>query len=230
MNKRHSIFLVEDDLNFGTVLRSYLEMHRFKVVWVDNGQSAIEEFPKHNFDLCIFDVMLPKIDGFTLSKLVRAKDSIVPFIFLTAKAMKEDMIEGFRLGADDYITKPFDSEVLLYKIKAIIRRRNALLQENDKPIVIGKYTYDPTLRVLSLGERNEKLSPKEGKLLYIMAKNINQVVSRDLVLREIWNDSNYFTARSMDVYITKLRKFLKDDPNLIIENIHASGYMLKEKS
>jgi DNA-binding response OmpR family regulator len=226
MKKQYTLFLVEDDINFGTVLRSYLEMNQFSVVWIDNGKTAIEEFSKRNFDLCILDVMLPHVDGFTLSKQIRSKDPMVPFIFLTAKTMKEDMLEGFRLGADDYITKPFDSEVLLYKIKAIIRRRQELLQGQDKPFKIGLYEYNPTLRILSRNNSEEKLSPKEGKLLFMLAKNANQVVSRDIVLREIWGDSNYFTARSMDVYITKIRKFLKDDPAVNIENIHGSGYML----
>ncbi len=230
MKKRYTIFLVEDDINFGTVLRSYLEMQRFTVVWVSDGEKAIQEFPKHNFDLCILDVMLPNIDGFKLAKLIREKDKLVPFIFLTAKTMKEDVLEGFKLGADDYITKPFDSEVLLYKIKAIIRRRSELLQGKDKPFKIGKYEYNPEFRILTFKGEEERLSPKEGKLLFILAKNYNQVVERDLILREIWDESNYFTARSMDVYITKLRKFLKNDPNVAIENIHGSGYMLSIKN
>ncbi|HPW67424.1 MAG TPA: response regulator transcription factor [Salinivirgaceae bacterium] len=230
MKKRYSIFLVEDDINFGTVLRSYLEMQRFTVVWVSDGEKAIQEFPKHNFDLCILDVMLPNIDGFKLAKLIREKDKLVPFIFLTAKTMKEDVLEGFKLGADDYITKPFDSEVLLYKIRAIIRRRSELLQGKDKPFNIGKYRYDPEFRTLTFDNKEERLSPKEGKLLFMLAKNYNQVVERDLILREIWDESNYFTARSMDVYITKLRKLLKNDPDVAIENIHGSGYMLSIKN
>ncbi|MDD2562695.1 MAG: response regulator transcription factor [Salinivirgaceae bacterium] len=229
MKKKHSIFLVEDDINFGTVLRSYLEMNQFDVEWIDDGQRAIEEFTKGKYDLCILDIMLPHADGYTIAKHVRANDPIVPFIFLTAKTLKEDMIEGFRLGADDYITKPFDSEVLLYKIKAIIRRRQELFQGKDNPLSIGKYEYIPTTRILKLENSEERLSPKEGKLLYMLAKNVNQVVVRDIVLREIWGDSNYFTARSMDVYITKLRKFLKEDSSLKIENIHGSGYMLVDK-
>lgn len=226
MKKKFKIFLVEDDINFGTVLRSYLEMNQFEVTWIDNGKTAMEEFSANKYDLCILDVMLPHFDGFTVAKHIRSNDPIVPFIFLTAKTLKEDMIEGFRLGADDYITKPFDSEVLLYKVKAIIRRRQELLQGKEGPMQIGKYKYNPTLRVLEIDNTEERLSPKESKLLYILAKNADQVVSRDIVLREIWGDSNYFTARSMDVYITKLRKFLKQDPTLKIENIHGSGYML----
>ena len=230
MQNSNSIFLVEDDNNFGAVLCSYLEMNRFSVVWVKDGKDALDEFKKHKkFDLCILDIMLPNVDGFTVAKQIRATDSVTPFIFLTAKNLKEDMIEGFRAGADDYITKPFDSEVLIYKIKAIIRRRKELMQGNDVPVIIGQYVYDSKQRILSFKGQEERLSPKEGKLLFLLSSNIGKVVSRDITLMEIWGNSNYFTARSMDVYITKLRKLLKYDASITIENIHGSGYMMKIK-
>lgn len=226
MHKSNLIFLVEDDRNFGTVLCSYLEMNHFTVIWVKDGKDAMEEFKKRIFDLCILDVMLPHVDGFTIARQIRSHSPAVPFIFLTAKDLKDDMIEGFRAGADDYITKPFDSEVLIYKIKAIIRRRKELMQGSNFPVSIGKYSYNPVQRILSINSHEERLSPKEGKLLMLLAGNIGQMVSRDIALCEIWGTSTYFTARSMDVYMTKLRKFLKDDPDIIIENIHGSGYMM----
>ncbi len=223
--KVYKIFLVEDDINFGTVLRSYLEMNKYGVTWIDDGEKAIEAFQKQSYDICILDVMLPHTDGFTIAKEIRKINPHIPFIFLTAKSMKEDILEGFKIGADDYITKPFDSEVLLYKIKAILRRKS-INQEEEKEVKVGKYTYNVSRRILKLGNEEQKLSPKEGALMYLFARNVNQVVNRDLALREIWGESSYFTTRSMDVYITKLRKYLKDDPSLHIENVHGSGYVL----
>ncbi|HON19590.1 MAG TPA: response regulator transcription factor [Salinivirgaceae bacterium] len=227
MKKKYSIFLVEDDINFGTVLRSYLEMNSFTVVWVDHGTKVMNAFLSQRFDLCILDIMLPDTDGYTVAKMIREKDPLVPFIFVTAKTMKEDMLQGFKVGADDYITKPFDSEILLLKIRAIIRRRQELYQGIDQTIVIGIVVYEPTQRILTIDGKEEKLSPKEGKLYFMLAKNVNQVVNREIILKEIWGESNYFTARSMDVYITKLRKILKPEPRISVENIHGSGYMLK---
>ncbi len=229
IKKSYSLLMVEDDINFGTVLRSYLEMNGFSVVWVEQGKKVMEAFATHKFDLCILDVMLPDVDGFELAQMIREKDTMVPFIFVTAKTMKEDVIRGFKTGADDYITKPFDSEILLMKIRAIIRRRQDLYQGVDKPLVIGLVTYDPIQRTIEMhGEKIDRLSPKEGKLLYMLAKNLNQVVNREILLKEIWGESNYFTARSMDVYVTKLRKLLKSlDSRIVIENIHGSGFSLK---
>lgn len=223
--KVYKIFLVEDDINFGTVLRSYLEMNKYTVTWIDDGEKAIDAFQQQSYDICILDVMLPHTDGFTIAKEIRKINPHIPFIFLTAKSMKEDILEGFKIGADDYITKPFDSEVLLYKIKAILRRKS-INQEEEKEVKVGKYTYNISRRILKLGDNEQKLSPKEGALMHLFARNVNQVVNRDLALREIWGESSYFTTRSMDVYITKLRKYLKDDPALHIENVHGSGYIL----
>lgn len=223
--KVDKIFLVEDDINFGTVLRSYLEMNKYAVTWIDNGAQAIDAFKNQSFDICILDVMLPHTDGFTIAREIRKIDQYIPFIFLTAKSMKEDVLKGFKIGADDYITKPFDSEVLLYKVKAILRRKS-VSRDDEEELQVGKYKYNVSRRILKLGEEEQKLSPKEGALMNLFAQNINNVVNRDLALREIWGESSYFTTRSMDVYITKLRKYLKDDPALYIENVHGSGYIL----
>ena len=223
---KNKIFLVEDDINFGMVMRSYLEMSQYTVTWISDGKDALSEFAKHDFDLCILDVMLPHVDGFTIAKEIRKKNKHVPIIFLTAKSLKEDILQGFKIGADDYITKPFDSEVLLYKIKAILKRKGILAEENTI-LNIGKYTYDTAHRILKTTDFEKKLSPKEGALLTLFAKNINQIVNRDIALIEIWGENSYFTTRSMDVYITKIRKYLQHDSTINIENIHGSGYVLQ---
>ncbi len=225
------IFLVEDDLNFGAVMQSYLEMNEFTVNWIDSGRNAVDEFMKtKDYDLCILDVMLPYVDGFTIGESIKKECPNVPIIFLTAKTMKEDMIKGFALGADDYVTKPFDSEVLIYKIKAILNRNSAVQSAvNTEPIIkFGQFTFDYKQRLLKHGAQQEqKLSPKEADLLLHLVNNKNKVLDRNFTLNKIWGEDGYFTARSMDVYITKLRKYLKADDSLSIINIHGSGYMLK---
>jgi len=231
--KCHKIFLVEDDLNFGSVMKSYLEMNDFEVNWINDGKDAVSTFNNGMYDLCILDVMLPHVDGFTIGTEIKKAKPGTPIIFLTAKTLKEDMIKGFNVGADDYITKPFDSDVLIYKIKAILKRNQAgnLLPSEDEIIEIGTYTFDYKTRNLRAADGTEnKLSPKEGKLLLFLAQSKNKVLDRNFALEKIWGEKGYFTARSMDVYITKLRKYLKNDPNLEIVNIHGSGYILKENS
>lgn len=223
--KIYKVFLVEDDKNFGTVLKSYLEMNRYSVTWVDDGQYALDHFKQQVYDICILDVMLPHVDGFTIATDIRKINPHIPFIFLTAKSLKDDILKGFKVGADDYITKPFDSEVLLYKIKAILRRKS-INQEDSRVMTVGQYLYDTSRRILKFDSKEYKLSPKEGALMQLFASNINKVVNRDLALREIWGESSYFTTRSMDVYITKLRKHLKEDSNIQIENVHGSGYIM----
>lgn len=228
---KQRIFLVEDDMNFGSVMKSYLEMNDFVVDWVNDGKDAISAFAKHIYDLCILDVMLPHVDGFTIGAEIKKANSGIPIIFLTAKTLKEDMIKGFKVGADDYITKPFDSDLLIYKIKAILNRNQSAYSNNsnDEIITIGKYTFDYKTRCLKSDNGTEqKLSPKEGELLLHLAQNKNKVLDRNFALEKIWGEQGYFTARSMDVYITKLRKHLKGDTNLEIVNIHGSGYILKE--
>jgi len=226
-NKGH-IFLVEDDHNFGAVLKSYLEIHDFVVDWVDDGKDAVKEFRADDFDICILDVMLPHVDGFQIAKEIRFINKNIPLIFLTAKTLKDDILKGFSLGADDYITKPFDSEVLLCKIRAILKRNDT----NDEDIhekyefKIGKYNFNYPHRLLSINNQKQKLSPREAEVLVLLCQKMNDVLTREMALKKIWGEDNYFTTRSMDVFITKLRKYLKDDPAIEISNIHGSGFKL----
>lgn len=219
------IFLVEDDLSFGSVLKSYLEINEFSVEWVDDGKYAVDHFRKGMFDICILDVMLPHVDGFTIAREIRQINNLVPIIFLTAKKLKEDVLTGYDAGGDDYITKPFDTEILLAKIRAILARRE--YQSGTKDIYeIGKFVFNARLRTLTAGDEEKKLSPKEAQLLELLALNPNELISREVALKKIWGNDDYFTARSMDVYITKLRKFLSEDPRLNIKNIHGAGFQL----
>ncbi|MGB8491980.1 MAG: response regulator transcription factor [Bacteroidales bacterium] len=219
------IFLVEDDLSFGSVLKSYLELNDFQVDWVDDGKFAMEHFRKGAFDICILDVMLPHVDGFTIASEIRKINAMVPIIFLTAKKLKEDVLKGYGSGGDDYVTKPFDTEILLAKIRAILARRE--YQAGTRDIFeIGKFVFNARLRTLTSPEEEKKLSPKEAQLLEMLAVNPNELISREMALKKIWGSDDYFTARSMDVYITKLRKFLSEDPRLNIKNIHGAGFQL----
>ena len=226
------ILLVEDDRNFGDVLRSYLEMHEYDVTLATDGDAGYETYKNGKFDLCILDVMMPKKDGFTLGKEIKDIKKDQPLIFLTAKALKEDVIDGFRIGADDYITKPFNSEELLYRVQAVLRRSSGPENPNadKKEFVIGKYLFNYPLRILTFdpeGEKmKEKLSPKEAHLLRLFCLHMNDVLPRSVALTEIWEEDNYFTARSMDVFVTKLRKYLAGDPNIEIVNIHGNGFQL----
>jgi DNA-binding response OmpR family regulator len=219
------LLLAEDDTNFGDVLKSYLEMHDYDVKLAPDGEKALENFTQGHFDLCIFDVMMPKKDGFTLAEEVRQMNQDVPIIFLTAKSMKEDVINGFKIGADDYITKPFNSEELLYRVQAILRRSGAATIEQDE-FDIGSYNFNYPLRILKRGNHKDKLSPKEAELLRLFALKKNQVLERSEALKKIWGEDNYFTARSMDVFVTKLRKYLKEDTDVEIANIHGNGFRL----
>ena len=223
--KTVKIFLVEDDLSFGSVLKSYLELNDYSVDWVDDGKYAIEHFRKGVFDICILDVMLPHVDGFTISNEIRQINNTVPIVFLTAKKLKEDVLKGYGVGGDDYITKPFDTDILLCKIKAIISRRD--IHDGSKDLYeIGKFVFNSKLRTLTSGDVENKLSPKEAQLLELLAINPNALISREMALKKIWGSDDYFTARSMDVYVTKLRKYLADDPTLVIKNIHGAGFQL----
>jgi two-component system, OmpR family, response regulator len=223
--KQPKIFLVEDDLSFGSVLKSYLELNDYSVDWVDDGKYAVERFRKSSFDICILDIMLPNVDGFTIAEEVRKITMGVPIVFLTAKKLKEDQLKGYGVGADDYITKPFDTEILLCKIKAILTRNELHSRERDV-YEIGKYLFNARLRVLTAEGEEIKMSPKEGQLLEMLAQNPNGLISRETALKKIWGTDDYFTARSMDVYITKLRKYIAGDPSLNIKNIHGSGFQL----
>ena len=229
----NKILLVEDDRNFGDVLKSYLEMNDYDVTLATDGEQGSAAFKSGEYDLCIFDGMMPKKDGFTLGKEIREKDKDVPIIFLTARSLKEDVLEGFKVGADDYITKPFNSEELLYRVMAVLKRtrKDGESEDQTKEFKIGKYNFNYPLRILSYSEdgSEEKLSPKEAHLLRLFCIKKNDVLERSEALTKIWGEDNYFTARSMDVFVTKLRKYLSKDEDLEIMNIHGNGFRLIEK-
>jgi DNA-binding response OmpR family regulator len=223
------ILLVEDDPNFGNILKEYLSINGYDVTLAKNGIEGFEKFKKDMFDLCLLDVMMPYKDGFTLAKEIREKNEAVPLIFITAKTLKEDVLKGFKLGADDYISKPFDSEVLLAKIKSILSRRvvQPSIESKEIDFTIGAFEFNSKLRILTFNDTVPiKLSPKENQLLRLLALHINDLLSRETALNKIWQDDNYFTSRSMDVYIAKLRKHLRTDPNVEILNIHGEGFRL----
>ncbi|HMW38228.1 MAG: response regulator transcription factor [Saprospiraceae bacterium] len=233
-NQSIKILLVEDDRNFGDVLRSYLEMHNYEVDLAVDGIDGFEKFRRSPYDLCILDVMMPRKDGFTLAKDIRSKNNDIPIIFLTAKTLKEDVVEGFKIGADDYVTKPFNSEELLYRVQAILKRshKSAEEQQNEQEeYSVGKFIFNYPLRVLYLRQQDQisnkvKLSPKEAMLLKLFCEHRNKVLLRSEALTKIWGEDNYFTARSMDVFITKIRKYLADDPDIEISNIHGNGFRM----
>lgn len=231
------ILLVEDDQNLGFITKEFLELNDFDVTWAKNGMEGLEYFKKDHFHLCILDIMMPYKDGYTLAKEIRMKDKITPIIFLSAKAMKDDVLKGYKVGADDYLIKPFDSDVLLAKIKTIINRKKAQIEVEDLSTyeyVVGDFHLNTKLRLLTyLEEEPEKLSPKENDLLKLLIQYKEDLMPREVALTRIWKDDNYFTSRSMDVYIAKLRKYLKKDPRVEIINIHGEGFRLtvnEEKS
>ncbi len=232
-NEAKKILLVEDDPNFGIILKDYLTINNFEVTHAKNGMEGFEKFKRNDFDLCILDVMMPYKDGFTLAKEIRDKNASVPIIFLTAKSLKEDVLKGYAIGADDYLNKPFDSEVLLMKIKAILQRKTPENSVDTKQFEfrIGEFFLNSKLRHLSYMQDDPvKLSPKENDLLRLLALHLNDLMTRELALTKIWRDDNYFTSRSMDVYIAKLRKYLKRDENVEILNIHGEGFRLVVKN
>jgi|TARA_B110000259_G_scaffold7192_1_gene7895 DNA-binding response OmpR family regulator len=223
------ILLVEDDQNFGIILRDYLIINNYEVIHAKNGMEGFEKFKKNDFDLCILDVMMPYKDGFTLAKEIKEKNPDIPIIFLTAKSLKEDVLKGYKVGADDYLKKPFDSEVLLMKINAIINRniRTSVAESSEFEFEFGDFHLNSKLRHLSyLDNLPVKLSPKENLLLKMLILYKNDLMPRELALTKIWRDDNYFTSRSMDVYIAKLRKYLKNDESVEIINIHGEGFRL----
>lgn len=229
MDDSPKILLVEDDVNFGDVLCSYLEMNNFDITLATDGEAGLETYNKGKYDLCILDVMMPKKDGFTLAKEIREQNSEMPIIFLTAKTLKDDVLKGFQIGADDYITKPFDSEVLLVRIQAVLKRSRNNVEPEVEPdeFTIGEYHFNFPLRILTHDGKKDKLSPKEAALLQMFCMRVNNILPRSEALTKIWGEDNYFTARSMDVFVTKLRKYLKGDSNIEIVNIHGNGFQLK---
>ncbi|TAE15195.1 MAG: DNA-binding response regulator [Bacteroidetes bacterium] len=225
--KKHKILLCEDDTNLGMVLKNYLELSDFDVTLERDGRLGLAAFQREKFDMCLLDVMMPNMDGFKLAEEIRDIDQEVPLFFLSAKTMKEDIVTGYNLGADDYITKPFDSEVLLLKIKAILKRNEELNKENEnQEFDLGGYHFNPKLRELVHGTQRYTLSPKESELLKMLAEHKNDLLPRERALKKIWGSDTYFNGRSMDVYIAKLRKYLKDDANIEIVNIHGNGFRL----
>ncbi len=230
MNDTKKVFMVEDDQNFGTVMKSYLEINGFQVTWVKDGNNALKTFVSGHFDICILDVMLPNIDGFTIGREIKNREEDIPLIFLTAKTLKEDVLQGFGIGADDYVTKPFDSEILIAKINAILNRSAYKDSEHTPSLFsLGKIEFNYELRTLTSPAHVNQLSPKEAELLKMLCLDMNKVMPREKALKTIWGENNYFTTRSMDVYITKLRKYLKEEPKIEIVNIHGSGYLLRIK-
>jgi DNA-binding response OmpR family regulator len=224
-----NILLVEDEKNFGIVMRDYLRVNGYKVNLCEDGLLGLSAFGKESFDLCIVDVMMPAMDGFTLVEEIRKQNSRVPVIFLTARSMREDMLRGYRAGADDYIVKPFDTELLLLKLDVILKR-NSEESKSEGEISFSGFTYNHSMRLLShTSGKQIKLSPKESELLNMLAGNINKVMPKSALLQKIWKKDNYFTGRSMDVYIVKLRKYLEAESDVSIENIHGSGYCLKSE-
>lgn len=224
-SKDHKILLAEDDENLGVLLCEYLQAKGYDTDLMPNGEDAYNAFVERKYDLCIFDVMMPKKDGFTLAKEVRMLNVEVPIIFLTAKTMKEDILQGFKLGADDYLAKPFSMEELLLRIEAILRRTSSGVVTQDV-YQLGRMKFDTQKQQLVNSDTIIKLTTKESDLLKLLCANANKVLERNIALKTIWVDDNYFNARSMDVYITKLRKHLKDDPSVEILNVHGKGYKL----
>ena len=221
------ILLCEDDTNLGMVLKNYLELNDYNVTLERDGKLGLAAFQREKFDLCLLDVMMPNMDGFTLAEEIRDVNPDVPLFFLSAKTMKDDIIQGYKLGADDYITKPFDSEVLLHKIKAILKRNEELHREEaNAEYDLGKYHFNPRLRELTVDGKTQTLSPKENELLKMLSEYKNDLLSREIALKKIWGSDTYFNGRSMDVYIAKLRKYLKEDSAIEIVNIHGNGFRL----
>lgn len=227
--KKSKLLLVEDDINFGAVLKSYLELNDFSIDWVDDGLEAMPKFLSSEYNLVLLDVMLPNIDGFSIASNIKESDKNVPFIFITAKTLRSDIVEGYKTGADDYITKPFDSEILLYKIKAILNRGTSGTNITYSEIFdIGCFTFDYRSRSLYNNKNDsvQSLSPKESELLQLLVSQDGDILPKSVALNRIWGDANYFTSRSMDVYVAKLRKLLSYDNKIKIITQHGSGYRL----
>ncbi|MEO9485086.1 MAG: response regulator transcription factor [Ekhidna sp.] len=223
------ILLVEDDESFGYILQEYLELHDFTVTLSKDGEEGLRTFQEHTFDLCLLDVMMPLKDGFTLAKEIRDLDPGMPFMFLTAKALKVDKLKGFRLGCDDYIVKPIDQELLIARIKALIKRTNQDTVANNRSYHIGKYHFDFNNQLLSIGDQAQRLTEKEAKILQLLCENKHEVLDRSKALKHVWGKSDFFNRKSMDVFIHKLRQYLKADPAVQIVNVHGKGFVLQDQ-
>lgn len=223
---KKKILLLEDDMNLGLILSEQLETNGYEVKLCRNGVDGSNEIKVSKYDICVVDIMMPKKDGFTFVKELRGADQKTPVIFLTARSLKEDRIEGFKIGADDYITKPFSFEELLLRIKAILRRVGDVSEKEVVEFNIGKYVFNWEKQTLRSGDQKDVLTSRESDLLKMLCVNMNKITERETVLKNIWGDDTYFNARSMDVYISRIRKFLKDDPDITLQNIHGKGYKL----
>ena len=219
------ILLAEDDENLGNLLREYLKARNYDAELVTNGEKALKSLEHNQYDICVLDIMMPIMDGFTVARELRKYNKELPIIFLTAKSLKEDVLEGFSIGADDYLTKPFNIEELIFRIEAILKRTKNV-DKDQKVYQVGSYTFDSEKQTLTLDDKVQKLTTKESDLLKLLCMNQNAVLERNFALKSIWIDDNYYNARSMDVYVTKLRKYLKDDPGIQILNIHGKGFKL----
>ncbi|MCF0134504.1 MAG: response regulator transcription factor [Bacteroidaceae bacterium] len=226
MEEKMRILLCEDDENLGMLLREYLQAKGYAAELCPDGEAGYKAFLKNRFDLCVLDINMPKKDGLTLATDIRQVNSEMPIMFLTAKTLKEDILEGFKRGADDYITKPFSMEEMVFRIEAILRRVRGKKAKDSNIYHIGKFVFDTQKQILDFGGEQTKLTTKESELLGLLCAHANEILQRDFALKTIWIDDNYFNARSMDVYITKLRKHLKADPEIEIINIHGKGYKL----
>lgn len=226
MDERQRILLCEDDESLGMLLRDYLDAKNYDADLCLDGEAGYRAFCKNQYDMCVLDVMMPRKDGFQLAQEIRMQNTEIPIIFLTAKNLKEDVFEGFRIGADDYITKPFSMDELVFRMEAILRRVRGQRTKEQTAYRLGSFIFDTQRQLLIRGEQKTKLTTKECELLSLLCKHVNDVLQRELALKTIWIDDNYFNARSMDVYITKLRKHLKDDPEVEINNVHGKGYRL----
>lgn len=230
---KNRILLVEDDPNLGSLLQEYLQVKNYEVQLARDGEAGWEAYKNNSFDICIFDVMLPKKDGFTLAKEIRAENTQLPIVFLTAKGMIEDKIEGFNLGADDYLTKPFSMEELLLRLKAVLKRSASSAINADAPkdqFEIASFSFDYSTRNLTREGETRRITSREAELLRLLCINKNELLSREEALKLIWGDDSYFNARSMDVFITKLRKYLRPDTSIEIMNVHGTGYKLIVKT
>ena len=228
MEKAARILLLEDDPNLGTIINEHLAMNGYQVVLKANGEDGLTAWHDSKFDLCLVDIMMPKLDGFSFARQVRTGDSDTPIIFLTAKSLKEDKIEGFKIGCDDYLTKPFSVEELLLRIQAVLRRTRGTAAKTDEQTIfpIGKYTFDCRRQILQHGRAQYKLTAKESDLLRLLCLHANETLDRDTALREVWQSDSYFSGRSMDVFVSKLRKYFKDDKRVEILTIHGKGFRL----
>jgi DNA-binding response OmpR family regulator len=226
-NSPKNILLVEDDPNLGQVLSDFLEMEGFNVTLSRDGEEGYRTYLQSKYHICLLDCMMPKMDGFSLARKIRNKDENIPIIFLTAKSLKEDKLKGFDLGGDDYITKPFDEDELVRRINAILKRSMGN-EPKEMQFTIGKFEYDHSNLTLSLDGNTTRITQKEGEVFYLLLQNRNNVLRREDILVKVWGENDYFMGRSLDVFITKLRKHLKADPNVKIENVHGVGFILSD--